>query len=142
MEDVGQRRAHGALRVAQHAGRRRGCASASILLDRGGVAKDGPAAQVVSAYLTQGLGTTGSREFEKPSCTRSAEVAGLRAVRLRDEHGKITDVLDIRRAIDVEMEYDVWKPGYVLTPYFSLSGQRGRNHRFSELRSRTPNGAA
>jgi len=96
-----------------------------ILLDRGSVSQDGPAAQVVSAYLTQGLGTTGSREFEKPSRTRHAEVAGLCAVRLRDEQGKITDVLDIRRPIDVEMEYEVWKPGYVLTPYFLLDNEDG-----------------
>jgi lipopolysaccharide transport system ATP-binding protein len=96
-----------------------------ILLDRGTVAMDGSAAQVVSRYLTQGLGTSGEREFEPPSRVLRAEVSGLRAVRLRDENGRITGMVDIRRPVDVEMEYEVLKPGHALTPYVTIDNEDG-----------------
>jgi lipopolysaccharide transport system ATP-binding protein len=96
-----------------------------ILLDKGTATLDGSPAQVVSSYLTQGLGISGAREFDPPSRARFGEIAGLRAVRLRDENGKITDVVDIRRPIDIEIEYEVWKGGQLLTPYFILDNEDG-----------------
>ncbi len=104
-----------------------------ILLDRGGVCRTVPAAQVVSAYLTQGLGTTGSREFEKPSCTRPGRGRGPACRAAADEQGKSPTYSTSVGAIDVEMEYEVWKPGYVLTPYFLLDNEDGITV-FSELR--------
>jgi lipopolysaccharide transport system ATP-binding protein len=96
-----------------------------ILLDRGTVSLDGSPTQVVSAYLTQGLGTSGAREFATPSKRGQAEIAGLHAVRLRDEGGRVTDVVDIRRPIEVEMEYEVFKGGHVLIPYFGVDNEDG-----------------
>jgi lipopolysaccharide transport system ATP-binding protein len=97
-----------------------------ILIDSGTVLRDGPALDVVSAYLRAGLGTSACREWEPSSEDRPrGDVAGLLAVRVRSEEGRIADALDIRRPIRVEMEYDVWKPGYLLTPHFGFNNEDG-----------------
>jgi lipopolysaccharide transport system ATP-binding protein len=97
----------------------------AILLDGGRVAQDGPATDVVSSYLKSGFGTTAAREWPDDANAPAGDIVGLRAVRIRDEQGKITDALDIRRPIRIEIEYDVWEPGYFLMPYFNLSNEEG-----------------
>ncbi len=94
----------------------------AILLDGGLLSQDGRAPEVVREYLSAGLGTTAAREWPD---IPGGEVAGLFAVRVRTEDGRITDTLDIRRPIRIEMEYDVWKAGYKLMPYFRLSNEEG-----------------
>src|SRR5438094_366500 len=73
----------------------------TILLDEGSVLHDGPSHQVVSAYLNSGLGTTAAREWPDPAKAPGGEVARLRAVRVRTEEGRITDVVDIRRPVRI-----------------------------------------
>jgi homopolymeric O-antigen transport system ATP-binding protein len=97
----------------------------AILLDAGSVLQDGPAHQVVGAYLKSGLGTSAAREWNDPQGRPGDEVANLVAVRVRSEDGRITDVVDIRRPVRVEMEYEVGKPGYVLTPHFGFNNEDG-----------------
>jgi lipopolysaccharide transport system ATP-binding protein len=46
-------------------------------------------------------------------------------VRVRTEAGQITDVVDIRQPIGIDMEYDVLKGGYVLLPYFHFYNEAG-----------------
>ena len=96
-----------------------------ILLDGGSVLRDGPAAQVVSEYLKTGLGTTAAREWAPESRRPGGQVAGLLAVRVRDENGVITDVVDIRRPARIEMDYDVRTPDYVLMPHFEFNNEEG-----------------
>jgi lipopolysaccharide transport system ATP-binding protein len=97
----------------------------AILLDGGSVLRDGPAPEVVSGYLSSGLGTTAAREWPEPGELPGGEIAGLRAVRVKTEDGRIADTVDIRRPVRIEMEYEVWKPGYKLMPYFSFSNEEG-----------------
>ena len=96
-----------------------------VLLSNGSVLQDGPSALVVGTYLKSGLGTTAAREFERPSRLRGAEIAGLRAVRVRSDEGVIADAFDIRKPVFVEMDYEVFKPGYVLMPYFVFDNEEG-----------------
>ena len=97
-----------------------------VLLDGGHVLRDGPSAQVVSAYLKSGLGTTAERVWE-PGIPRrpTGNVAGLLAVRVKTEDGRVSEAMDIRRPVHVEMEYDVWRPGYVLMPHFQFTNDEG-----------------
>lgn len=98
----------------------------AILLDAGQVVQDGPAAEVVSAYLKAGFGTTAVREWSEDNEEwPGRDIAGLRAVRVRNEEGAIADTLDIRRPVFLEMEYETWRPDYVLMPYFTLSNDEG-----------------
>jgi lipopolysaccharide transport system ATP-binding protein len=45
-------------------------------------------------------------------------------VRVRTEHGEITEVVDIRRRIGIEMEFEVLRSGHVLAPYMSLHNEK------------------
>jgi lipopolysaccharide transport system ATP-binding protein len=96
----------------------------AILLDGGRIVEDGPATHVVSAYLKSGLGTTAAREWDV-SRRPGGHVAELLAVRVRSEDGRITEAVDIRRPVRVEMEYKIFKPGYVVMPNFVFNNEEG-----------------
>jgi lipopolysaccharide transport system ATP-binding protein len=123
MEDVGQR-GRTVLFVSHNMPAVTRLCKRVILLDEGSVLQDGPAPQVVGAYLSAGLGTTASREFEAHD-RPGGDVAELVAARIRSEHGAVTEVVDIRRPVRVEMEYKVQQPGYVLMPYFNFHNEEG-----------------
>jgi lipopolysaccharide transport system ATP-binding protein len=87
--------------------------------------QDGPSPEVVSAYLNSDLGTTAVREWPDPANAPGSEVVRLRAVRVRTEESQITEVVDIRRPVGIEMEYEVLKPGYMLMPHLMLFNEEG-----------------
>ena len=124
MEDVGQ---HGrtVLFVSHNMPAVTRLCERTILLDEGRIVADGPSHQVVSAYLNSGLGTTAAREWPDRSKAPAGEVGRLRAVRVRTDHGKINDAIDIRRPVALEMEYDVLKPGSQLMPSYVLANEEG-----------------
>jgi lipopolysaccharide transport system ATP-binding protein len=124
MEDVGQQ-GRTVLFVSHNMQAVTRLCSRTILLDEGKVTENGPAFQIVSAYLTSDLGTTAAREWSDPGKAPAGNVAMLRAVRVKTEDDKISDTFDIRRPIKVEMEYDVLKSGSVLLPHFSFLNERG-----------------
>jgi lipopolysaccharide transport system ATP-binding protein len=97
----------------------------SILIEEGKVVVDGPSNQVVSAYLNAGQGTTAVREWSDLVKAPGGEIARLRAVRIRGEKGQITDAVDIRRPVALEMEFDVIESGHVLLPHFQLVNDEG-----------------
>lgn len=88
----------------------------AILLDRGTIVADGPVHQVVSTYLNAGLGTSAAREWAAEDAPRGPTTR-LCAVRVRDEQGEITDVIDIRQSFSVEMEFEVFSENLLL-PHF------------------------
>jgi homopolymeric O-antigen transport system ATP-binding protein len=96
-----------------------------ILLEEGSVLEDGPSHKVVSAYLNSGHGTTAAREWPDSTKAPGSEVARLRAAYVRTEDGQITDAVDIRRPVALEMEYEVLRPGYVLSASFCLTNEEG-----------------
>jgi lipopolysaccharide transport system ATP-binding protein len=102
----------------------------TILLDGGRVLVDGPSHQAVSVYLNTDLSTTGEREWPNPEKRPGGEIARLCAVRLREHTGKITDNVDIRRPVEIEMEYEVLKAGCKLMPNFQFYNEAGV-HAFS-----------
>ena len=97
----------------------------TILLDDGSVLRDGLCHEVVSAYLNSGLGTTAAREWADPATAPGGEIARLRAVRVRTMDGRISDVIDIRHDVGIEIEYDVLRSGYQLLPRFALYNEGG-----------------
>ena len=98
-----------------------------ILLDEGKILKDGPPHQVVSAYLNSGLGTTAAREWPDLTKAPGDDVVRLCAVRARTEDGEITEAMDIRRPIAIEMECKVLRPGHVLMAYYNVFNEEGVN---------------
>jgi homopolymeric O-antigen transport system ATP-binding protein len=97
----------------------------TILLDGGRVLRDGPSHEVVGAYLSSDLGTTAAREW--PDLTRAPgnDIVRLRAVRVRTEDGGVTNAVDIRRPVGVEMEFEVLKDGHVLVPNYHFTNEQG-----------------
>ena len=98
-----------------------------ILLREGRIVADGPSHQVVSTYLSEGTGTSAAREWTDRGTAPSGDVARLWAVRVKTEEGRITESIDIRRAVAIEMEYEVLKAGHVLLPHFRLFNEAGIN---------------
>jgi lipopolysaccharide transport system ATP-binding protein len=97
----------------------------TILLDGGTVVRDGPSSQVVSAYLSTGLGTTAARTWPDDATAPGNEIVRLRAVRVRAAAGAVTDALDIRQPVGIEVEYEVLTPGYVLVPNLHFYNEEG-----------------
>ncbi|TXG86841.1 MAG: ABC transporter ATP-binding protein [Thermomicrobiales bacterium] len=96
-----------------------------ILLDNGGVAGDGPASQMVTRYLSSSEGSSKLREWDDPVRAPGSDVVRLRAVRTRAEDGFPTDLVDIRKSIGVEIEYEVLKSGHIFHPCFSVHNSEG-----------------
>jgi lipopolysaccharide transport system ATP-binding protein len=97
----------------------------AILLDGGRVLQDGPAPQVVSAYLRAGLGTAAERRWLDPAKAPGNDVVRLRRVAVRDGAGQPQETIDIRQPISVEMEYDVSVGGHALVPNFHFYNEDG-----------------
>jgi lipopolysaccharide transport system ATP-binding protein len=97
----------------------------AIYLDEGRLLLDGTAHKVTGAYLNAGRGTVAAREWPEPKKAPGGPVARLRAARVRTADGQVSDSLDIRQPVAIEMEYDVTKHGYVLMPYFEFFTERG-----------------
>ena len=96
-----------------------------LLMEQGRLLTDGPSHEVVANYLTSGLTAIAERVWTDAEQAPGGEVARLRAVRVRTEDGCITDVVDIRHPVLIEMEYDVLKPGYRLMPNFQFYNNHG-----------------
>lgn len=76
-----------------------------ILLDRGGVVADGGSQEVVRSYLDSGLATAAERAWATVEEAPGDDVARLKTVRVRTEAGEVTEEVDIRRPIGIEVEY-------------------------------------
>jgi lipopolysaccharide transport system ATP-binding protein len=96
----------------------------AIMLSQGQLVADGTPQQVVGTYLTSGLGTTAHREWPLEEAPGN-EFARLRAVRIINESGTVTEALDIRRPIGIEIEFDVINSGKVLVPNFTITNEEG-----------------
>ncbi len=96
-----------------------------ILLDEGKVIKDGSSHQVVKAYLGSGLGTTAVREWPDLNKAPGNDVVRLCAVRVRLENGQISDAVDIRRPVGIEVEYQVLKAGCAFAPSLHFTNEEG-----------------
>ena len=99
----------------------------TILMDRGQLISDGSTTDVVSVYLQSGIGTVAAREWPDVEKAPGNHIARLCAVRVRSEDGQVTDAVDIRKPVRLEMEYEVLQSGHKLTPNFHLFNEDGIN---------------
>jgi lipopolysaccharide transport system ATP-binding protein len=97
----------------------------TILLSEGRVERDGPSHEIVSLYLTSGLGTTASREWRDLGTAPGDDVVRLVAVRILDERGIPTEVASIAHPVAVELEYEVFDDGHRLVPNFHVVNEEG-----------------
>src|SRR5688572_4367560 len=97
----------------------------ALYMDEGRLRLDGPAHEVVKAYLHSGLGTMAEREWPDPDKAPKGEVVRLCAVRVRTEDGLCTEKIDIRKPVGIEMEYDVLKPGHKVRSAIGVHNEEG-----------------
>ena len=96
-----------------------------LLLADGKVEKDGSPHEVVSTYLTRGLSTSACCEWNDPPSMPQSQFARLRAVRVRNKEGRVSQTIDIRDPVAVEIEYEVLRPGQVLVPNIGCENEEG-----------------
>jgi lipopolysaccharide transport system ATP-binding protein len=96
-----------------------------ILLDEGKIIADGGIHDVISAYMSSGTGTSAAREWKDPSKAPGGEIARLQAVRIIARDGRVSEAMDIRAPIGLQMEYDVLKSGYDLLPHYYVHNDEG-----------------
>ncbi|MGH7796425.1 MAG: ABC transporter ATP-binding protein [Candidatus Binatia bacterium] len=96
-----------------------------LLLENGRLVKDGPSHEVVSAYLHADAGTTAEREWPDVESAPAGEIARLRAVKVRDHDGLVSEAVDIREAVTLEMTFEVLRDGAVLLPFFMFYNDDG-----------------
>ncbi len=92
----------------------------AILLNKGEVVQEGGAHDVVRHYLHAGH-IQPCVEWLDPAQAPGNDVVRMRAVRVKSEAGDIADLVDIRKPIRVEIEYDVLKPGHTLVAQFGFN---------------------
>jgi lipopolysaccharide transport system ATP-binding protein len=122
MEDVG---AHGRtiLFVSHNLSAMTRLCKRAVLIEQGKIVMDGPAPQVVAKYLSSGIAASG--EWAEHSQAPGNDIVRLRAVRVRTQDDRVSDVLDIRQPVRIQMEFDVLKEGNTLVPYFILYNEEG-----------------
>jgi lipopolysaccharide transport system ATP-binding protein len=90
----------------------------ALLLDHGRVVADGPTHEVVRRYLESGPGQSSAREWTDRAHAPGDAVARLKSVRVVPSDGGSPDEIDIRRPIDIEVEY--WTTPGELRPSVNL----------------------
>lgn len=96
-----------------------------IYLDQGRISLKGNIYGVTSQYLQSGLGITGERLWPESNSAPGDGVARLKAVRVISE-GMVTDTVDIRYTVTIEMEYWNFKPEAQLISVISFINDQGQ----------------
>ena len=101
------------------------CPRAILLID-GRVAQDGQCEAVVARYLSSELGTQALREWapDDPAAPGNDWVR-LRAIRVVDERGATAESIDVRRAVGIEIGFDVLRREQPLVPGIVLVNEQG-----------------
>jgi lipopolysaccharide transport system ATP-binding protein len=90
----------------------------AMLLDHGRLVVLGPTSDVVRHYLEADLGHTSERRWDDPSTAPGNGIARLRAIRVVPADGGPGDEVDIRQALNIEVEY--WTSGTALRPMLTI----------------------
>ncbi len=97
----------------------------AIFLSEGVILDDGPAHQIASTYLSARIKISAERTWAEASEAPGNDIARLCAVRVCGEGGEVAAVLDIRRPVGIQMEFEVLKPGHVLVPNYHFFNEEG-----------------
>ena len=97
----------------------------AILINGGMIRKDGPVAEVASAYMLASLSTSPDRTWPDLATAPGNEIVRLRRVRVCNAAGETTQVVEVRDPVTVEIVYEVLKPGYPLAPWCEFFNDSG-----------------
>jgi lipopolysaccharide transport system ATP-binding protein len=97
----------------------------AILLEDGGISADGPSHKVVNQYLSASSGKIAERIWNDPKTAPCGEIARMRSIRVITEDGQVTESIDIRQPVGIEMEYEVLQGGHILLPHHYFMNEEG-----------------
>jgi len=98
--------------------------SRGIVLKAGKLSLDTDILQATSEYLKSDLGTSAQRCWNEPASAPGDDVARLKAVRVIT-CDKVSDTIDIRNPVIIEMEYWNYKPNAQLLPVHGFFNEQG-----------------
>ena len=96
-----------------------------IMLEKGAVAADGPAIDVVSRYLTSDQGAQSIRRWDELATAPGDDLVRLASVRIVDEDRETVDSIDVRRPVGIEIAFTVLKDGDPFRPQIMLVNEQG-----------------
>ena len=79
-----------------------------LMFEKGRLVADGPAPEVMRAYLTAHGGRTAERVWPDDSSAPGDEVARIRSIRVRDSGGAVSEAVARSEPLVVEIEYE-WR---------------------------------
>ncbi len=97
----------------------------TILLNAGGVLADGPSHDVVNVYMHHEKSSKAEREWPDLDRAPGDDVVRLCAMRVKTKDGHVTETVDIRQPVGIEMEYEVLQPQKRLFIYFHVVNEEG-----------------
>jgi len=112
----------------------------ALLLEGGRLVADGPAREVVAAYLGAGRDAAPAREWDAATAPGDS-VARLRRVRAVTEQGEAASVFAASRPFGVEITYEVLEPGRAVAPGVDVYNAQ-ELHLFSSRGAAAPGGGA
>jgi lipopolysaccharide transport system ATP-binding protein len=124
MEDITKQEGRTILFVSHNMGAIKRLCNKCILLDRGNIVMNDLTDKVVEAYLHSEIGPTMVREWTDITKAPGDDVVRLCAVRVKQED-QITNTVDIRLPVGIEMEYEVIKSGSILNPNLHFYNDEG-----------------
>ena len=89
-----------------------------ILLAKGKIVADGTPHEVTQEYLRSDGGSPGARVWPNRDDAPGDDIARLHAVRVLDDQNEVSEVVDIRRPVSIEVEY--WNLQESLRPTISM----------------------
>jgi lipopolysaccharide transport system ATP-binding protein len=102
-----------------------GLCSRTILIKEGMIAADGPSPEVISAYLREEHGPGATREWPDLRSAPGNDIVRLVGGRVKNADGAVSSTSDIRRAVGVEVEFEVLEGGHTLLPSVQFYNQDG-----------------
>jgi len=99
--------------------------SKAIQLREGCIVKNGDSYQVVSDYVFSGINTMAERVWSDPIRRPGDEIVRLCSTRIKSGTGSVTETIDIRHPIKIEMEFEVLRSGHILVPNYHFFNDEG-----------------
>jgi lipopolysaccharide transport system ATP-binding protein len=98
----------------------------AILLKEGSVQLDGPSSQVVARYLQDHAGTGSERRWPDLADAPGNDVVRIRSVRVVNDDGELSEFIDVRRQMGVELAFTVLREGPAIVPKIKLIDEQGQ----------------
>ncbi len=94
-----------------------------LLIDKGRITQDGPSEKVTDSYLTRTMESEGERIWNDENAPGCDEIR-LISVKLKKRNGRISSVVSVEDALELEIKYHVYEPGlkFRCCAFFSTRG--------------------